>query len=88
MQREVRWIEISERETKRRKKRMRETKRRKKKRKEKTACSSSNLPHSDDRNSSDEKVKSVYSNRSMLKEVGILPHLVYFHPKGCLVRFL
>ena len=92
MQREVRWIEISERETKRRKKIMRETKRRKKKRKrkrkEKTACSSFDLRHSDDRNSSDQEVKSVYSTRAMLQEVGILPPLVYFHPKACLVGFL
>ena len=83
---------MSERETKTRKKIMRETKRRKKKgkreRKEKTGCSSSDLHHSDDRNSSDQEVKSVYSTRATLQELGILPPLVYFHPKGYLVRFL
>ena len=32
------------------------------------------------RNSSDQEVKSVYSTRATLKEVGILPTLVYFPP--------
>ena len=35
---------------------------------------------SDGRNSSDQKVKSVYSTRAILQEGGILPTLVYFPP--------
>ena len=34
---------------------------------------------SDDRNSSNQEVKSVYSMRSALREVGILPTFVYFY---------
>ena len=36
--------------------------------------------HSDGRNLSDQEVKSVYSTKAMLQEVGILPALVYFSP--------
>ena len=39
------------------------------------------------RNSSDQEVKSVYSTRVTLQEVGILPTLVYFHPKGLFVKY-
>ena len=35
---------------------------------------------SDDRNSSDQEIKFVYSTRTMLQEIGILPTLVYFSP--------
>ena len=43
------------------------------------------LLRSDSQNSLDQGVKSVYVMRVMLQEVGILPTLVYFHPKGCVV---
>ena len=36
--------------------------------------------HFDGWNSSDQDVKSVYSTRATLQEVGILPTLVYFPP--------
>ena len=36
--------------------------------------------HFDGRNSSDQEVKSVYSTRATLQDVGILPTLVYFPP--------
>ena len=89
----IRW-----RETKRRKKRKREREEkrrerrrrkgeRKRERKEKTDCSSSDLRRSDGQNSLDQEVKSVYSTRAMLQEVGIPLPLVYFHPKGCLAGF-
>ena len=34
----------------------------------------------DSRNLSDQEVKSIYSMRATLQEVGILPNLVYFPP--------
>ena len=43
--------------------------------------------HSDNRNSSDQEVKSVYSMRATLQEVEILPTLVYFHHKGLFVKY-
>ena len=39
----------------------------------KTGCSSSDLRHFDGRNSLDQEVKSVYSTRATLQEMGILP---------------
>ena len=33
------------------------------------------------------EVKSVYSTRATLQEVGILLTLVYFHPKGLFVKY-
>ena len=42
---------------------------------------------SDGQNSLDQDVKVVYSTRATLKEVGILPPLVYFHPKGLFVKY-
>ena len=41
----------------------------------------------DGRSLSGKELKSVYSTRPTLQEVGILPTLVYFHPKGCLAVF-
>ena len=38
--------------------------------------------HSDGWNSSDQEVKSVYSTRTTLQEVEILPTLVYFASQG------
>ena len=37
-------------------------------------------------NLSDQKLNSVYSTRATFQEVGILPTLVYFHPKGLFVK--
>ena len=42
---------------------------------------------SDGRNLSDQEVKSVYLTRATLQEVGILPTLIYFHPKGLFVKY-
>ena len=42
---------------------------------------------SDDRNSSDQEVKVVYSTRATFQEVVILPTLVSFHPKGLFVKY-
>ena len=49
--------------------------------------SSSDLRHSDDRSSSGRELKSVYSMRVTLKEVEILPTLVYFHLRAILPCF-
>ena len=38
-------------------------------------------------NSSDQEEKSIYSMRATLQEVGILPTLIYFHPKGLFVKY-
>ena len=35
----------------------------------------------------DQEVKSIYSTRAMLQEVGILPTLVYFYPQGLFVKY-
>ena len=40
-----------------------------------------------DRNSSDQEVKSIYVTRATLQEVGILPTLVYFHHKGLFLKY-
>ena len=45
------------------------------------------LRRSDDRNSSDEEVKFVYVMRATFQEVGILPTLVYFYPKGLFLKY-
>ena len=52
-----------------------------------STASPSDLRHSDCQSSSSQELKSVYLTRAMLQEVGILPTLVYFHPKGCLDVF-
>ena len=72
--------EKKERERKR-KKREREGEERKRERGRKGSW------RSDGRNSSDQEVKVVYSTRATLQEVGILPTLVYFHPKGLFVKY-
>ena len=41
----------------------------------------------DGRSSSGRELKPVYSTRATLQEVGTLPILDYFHPKGCLAVF-
>ena len=41
----------------------------------------------DGRDSSDQEVNSVYETRVMLQKVGILPTLVYFHPKELFVKY-
>ena len=38
---------------------------------------------SDDQNSLNQEVKSIYATKATLQGVGILPTLVYFHHKGC-----
>ena len=43
--------------------------------------------HSDGQSSSGRELKSVYSTRTTLQEVRILPTLVYFHPKGTGFRY-
>ena len=55
---------------------------RKRERKKDPTTSSFDFRHFDGRGSSGQKLKSVYSTRAILQEVGILPTLVYFHPKG------
>ena len=40
-----------------------------------------------DHNSSNQEIKYVYSMRATLQEVGILPTLVFFHPKGLFVKY-
>ena len=57
-------------------------------RKEDPATSSSDFRCFKGRSSSGRELKSIYSTRATLQEVGILPPLVYFHPKGCLAGFL
>ena len=42
---------------------------------------------SNGQNSLEQEVKAVYSMKAMLQEVGILPTLVYFHPKGPFVKY-
>ena len=50
--------------------------------------SSSDLRRFDSQNSLDQGVKSIYTTRATLQEVGILPTLVYFLPQGlCGVGF-
>ena len=41
----------------------------------------------DSQSSLGQELKSVYSTRARLQEVGTLPILAYFHPKGCLAMF-
>ena len=53
----------------------------------KSACSSSARRRSNGWNSLDQEEKSVYSTRATLQEVGILPTLVSFHPKGLFVKY-
>ena len=50
--------------------------------------SSSDLRRFDDRNSSDQKVKSIYSMRATLQEIEILPPLVYFTIRAVWPDFL
>ena len=59
-----------------------ENEERKKERKEDMAASSSDFQRYDSRSYSSRELKFVYSTRATLQEVGILPTLVYFHPKG------
>ena len=70
-------------ERKRRKEREKgRTKGERKREKRKSTRSSSTYRHFDGRNSSNQEVKSVYSTRTTLKEVGILHISVYFYPLG------
>ena len=63
------------------KKEMKEKKKEKKKRERKRRKGrGKGNRHSNGRNSLDQEVKSVYSTRDTLQEVGILPNLVYFPP--------
>ena len=62
--------------------RMRRKGERKREMKEDSKTSSSDFWRFDGRSSSGRELKSFYSTRSMLQEVGILHTLVYFHPKG------
>ena len=50
---------------------------------EDSTASPSDFKRFDGRSSSGQGLKSVYSTRAMLQEVGILPPLVYFHPTLC-----
>ena len=56
-------------------------------RKEDLVAFFSNFRHSDGRSLSSRELKFVYSMRATLQEVGILPILVYFHPKGIGFRY-
>ena len=76
--------ERKEREEKRERKRRNGERKREKR---KSACSFSDRRRSNGQNSSNEEVKFVYSTRSMLQEVGILPTVVYFHLKGLFVKY-
>ena len=55
--------------------------------KEDPIASFSDFRHSDDQSSSHRELKSIYTTRAMLQEVGILPTLVYFHLKGTGFRY-
>ena len=55
--------------------------------KEDLAASSSDFQRYDGRSYSGRELKFVYSTRATLQEVGILPTLVYFHPKGTSFRY-
>ena len=93
---QVEWREKKERkERKEREKEREKMKERKRERREKEKWEERkgrrerkirvDLQHSNEWNSSDQEVNSVYSTKAMLQEVRILPTLVYFHHKGLFV---
>ena len=55
---------------------------RKRERKEDPTASSSDFWRSNGQSLLGRELNSVYSTRATIQEVGILPTLVYFHPKG------
>ena len=66
-------LSSGEKKREERKEEEKQRKERERERKKKIGCSSSDLQHSDGRNSSDHEVKSVYLTRTMLQEIEILP---------------
>ena len=72
---------------KEKKKRERERTKKEKEKEESRLASSLDLQRSDDRNSLDQEVKSIYLMRATLQEVDTFPTLAYFHSKGCLAVF-
>ena len=79
-------VERKEKQREERKESEKEKKGREKEREEgRTVRSSSDLRRSDDWSAMGQELKFIYATRATLQEVGILPTLVYFHPKGLFV---